>query len=122
MHRVVILLSISIEAKQIFLTIKSQALTDFMDECIGFQEEPGEEPVQALWRIFVDGSSNKNRSGAGIILISPEGHHFHSALRFGFEASNNEAKYEALLAGLRVARKLKVSSIQCYSDSQLVVN
>ena len=81
-----------------------------------------EEPVRALWKIFVDGSSNENGSGAGVILISPEGHRFHSALRFGFEASKNKAEYEALLAGLRVARELKASSIQCYSDSQLVVN
>ena len=78
--------------------------------------------MQALWKVFVDSSSNENGSGAGIISISPKGHRFHSALRFGFEASNNEAEYEALLAGLRVARELKVSSVQCYSDSQLVVN
>ena len=75
-----------------------------MAECTGFQEEPLRELVQELWSIFVDGSSNENGSGAGIIMISPEGHRFHSVLRFGFEASNNEAEYEALLAGLRVAK------------------
>ena len=98
-----------------------------MAECTGFQEDPAEDSPrvtspQSLWRIFVDGSSNENGSGAGIILISPEGHRFHSALRFGFKASNNEAEYEALLAGLRVANELKASSVQCFSDSQLVVN
>ena len=65
----------------------------------------------------MDSSSNENGSRARIILISPEGHRFHSALRFGFKASNNETEYEALLAGLRVARELKASSVQCYSDS-----
>ena len=101
--------------------IKSQALADFMAECTGFQEEPVEEPVQAFWKVFVDSSSNENRSRAGIIFI-PEGHRFHSVLRFGFEASNNEAEYEALLAGQRVAQELKARAIQCYSDSQIVVN
>ena len=61
-------------------------------------------------------------SGAGIILISPEEHQFHADLRFGFEASNNEAEYEALLERLMVANELKEKSIQCYSDSQLLIN
>ena len=78
--------------------------------------------MQELWKIFIDGSSNENGSGVGIILISPKGHRFHIALRFGFKASNNEAKYEALLAELRVAKELKAKVVQCYSDSQLVVN
>ena len=93
-----------------------------MAECTGFHDELIREPVQELWKIFVDGSSNENGSGVGIILISPEGHRFHTVLKFEFEASNNEAKYEALLVGLRVEKELKAKAIQCYSDSQLVVN
>ncbi|KAK3027316.1 hypothetical protein RJ639_040408 [Escallonia herrerae] len=61
-------------------------------------------------------------SGAEIILISPEGFTIEYALRFGFQASNNEAEYEALLARIRVAHALKVDSLSVYSDSQLVVN
>ena len=38
------------------------------------------------------------------------------ALRFGFQASNNEAEYEAVIAGLNLAHSMEVSS-----DSQLVV-
>ena len=86
------------------------------------EDSPQVTSAQVLWKIFVDGSSNENGSGAGIILISPEGHRFHSALRFGFKASNNEAEYEALLAGLRIAQELKANSVQCFNDSQLVVN
>ncbi|KAK3014108.1 hypothetical protein RJ639_010287 [Escallonia herrerae] len=44
------------------------------------------------------------------------------ALRFGFQASNNEVEYEALLAAIRLARALKVDSLSVHSDSQLVVN
>ncbi|KAK3016570.1 hypothetical protein RJ639_007070 [Escallonia herrerae] len=38
------------------------------------------------------------------------------------EASNNEAEYEALLVGIRLAHALKVDSLSVYSDSHLVVN
>ena len=40
------------------------------------------------------------------MLVSLENHRISSALRFTFKASNNEAEYEALLAGLRLAKEL----------------
>ena len=40
----------------------------------------------------------------------------------GFDASNNEAEYEALLAGLRNAKALGVRSLTIFSDSQLVTS
>ncbi|KAK3000301.1 hypothetical protein RJ639_020950 [Escallonia herrerae] len=53
------------------------------------------------------GSSAVSSSGARIILVSPEHFIVEYALRFGFQASNNEAEYEALLAGIRLAHALK---------------
>ncbi|GJW48654.1 reverse transcriptase domain-containing protein [Tanacetum coccineum] len=47
-------------------------------------------------------------SGAGLILTNPEGMEFTYALRFEFTATNNEAEYEALLAGLRIAARMGV--------------
>ena len=44
------------------------------------------------------------------------------AIRIGFKGTNNEAEYEAFLAGLRVATDLGVDSLDVFSDSQLVVN
>ncbi|XP_071695606.1 uncharacterized protein [Rutidosis leptorrhynchoides] len=35
---------------------------------------------------------------------------------------NNEAEYEALLAGMRIARELGIKKLQAYVDSQLVAN
>ncbi|KAK3042747.1 hypothetical protein RJ639_000805 [Escallonia herrerae] len=61
-------------------------------------------------------------SGAGLILISPEKFFIEYALRFDFQASNDEAKYEVLLTRIRQAHALKVVSLSVYSDSQLVVN
>ena len=37
-----------------------------------------------------------------------------------FHTSNNEAEYEALIAGLRLAHSLKICSMHAYCDSQLV--
>nr|GEZ64297.1 reverse transcriptase domain-containing protein [Tanacetum cinerariifolium] len=58
------------------------------------------------WTLFTDGSSCVDGSGAGLILTNPEGVEFTYALRFQFAASNNEAEYEALVAGLRIATQM----------------
>ena len=55
------------------------------------------------------------------MLISLEGHNIHYVLHFRFLASNNEAKYEALIAGLKLIQEMKVEIIEVYGDSQLVV-
>ncbi|GJS56721.1 MAK10-like protein [Tanacetum coccineum] len=46
-------------------------------------------------------------SGAGLVLIHPSGAEYTYALRLNFVSSNNEAESEALLAGLRITRKMK---------------
>ena len=53
------------------------------------------------WKVFVDGTSNAMGTGARIVIITPEGIRLEHSFRLGFRTSNNEAEYEALLAGLR---------------------
>ena len=72
--------------------------------------------------MFVNEASNSKGSRAGIVLVSPEGVVLEQAVRLKFSASNNEAEYEALMIGLRTARKLGASHLQVFSDSQLVAN
>nr|GEU64200.1 reverse transcriptase domain-containing protein [Tanacetum cinerariifolium] len=72
--------------------------------------------------LFTDGSSCVDGSGAGLILTNPDGVEFTYALRFQFAASNNEAEYEALIAGLRIAAQMGVKNIQANVDSKLVAN
>ncbi|KAL0446275.1 UNVERIFIED_CONTAM: hypothetical protein Slati_1755400 [Sesamum latifolium] len=43
------------------------------------------------------------------------------AVKFEFKASNNEAEYEALILGMRMAQDAGVSHLLTYSDSQLIV-
>ena len=47
-------------------------------------------------------------AGAGIVIITPEEIRVEHSFRLGFKASNNEAKYEALLARLRAVLNLGV--------------
>ena len=49
------------------------------------------------WTLYVDGAFNDTRSKGDIMLISSEGHMIHCALCFRFKASNNKAKYKALI-------------------------
>ncbi|XP_052207976.1 uncharacterized protein LOC127811830 [Diospyros lotus] len=102
--------------------IKGQALADFIVEFTG-PAQVGEEASEGpSWELYVDGSSNDQGAGAGVMLISPEGHRILCALRFGFRATNNEVEYEALLAGLRLAKEVRAEAVVILSDSQLVVN
>ncbi|GJV50971.1 reverse transcriptase domain-containing protein [Tanacetum coccineum] len=47
---------------------------------------------------------------------------FTYALRFRFDATNNEAEFEALIASLRIAKQMGVKNLQANVDSQLVAN
>ena len=78
-------------------------------------------PDLPIWRLSVDGAANAQGSGAGLILTSPEGIDIEYVLRFGFRASNNEAEYEVVLAGLNLAHSMEVDQLEVCSDSQLVV-
>ena len=56
-----------------------------------------------------------------LILTSPGGIDTIYALRFGFQASNNEAEYEAVIAGLNLTHFMEANQLKVSSDSQLVV-
>ncbi|GJU70303.1 reverse transcriptase domain-containing protein [Tanacetum coccineum] len=83
---------------------------------------PTEEEIPETWTLFTDGSSCLEESGAGLILTNPEGMEFTYALRFKFVASNNEAEYEALMAGLRIVEQMGVKNLVAKVDSRLFAN
>ena len=74
-----------------------------------------------IWRLSVDGATNAQGSEVGLILTSPEGIDIEYALRFGFQASNNEAEHEAVITSLNLAHSMEVDQLEVCSDSQLVV-
>ena len=59
----------------------------------------------------MDGLSTQYVGGVGIILQSPKGDRLEYAIHLQFYTTNNEAKYEALLRGLELAKSLGVEPI-----------
>nr|GEU85126.1 reverse transcriptase domain-containing protein [Tanacetum cinerariifolium] len=72
--------------------------------------------------VITDQPIKQVMSRAGLILTNPERVEFTYALRFQFAASNNEAEYKALIAGLRIATQMGVKNVQANVDSKLVAN
>ena len=99
--------------------IKGQVLADFVMEFA--PAEPAKSTHATLdllvWKLSVDGAAKAQGSGARLILTSPEGIDIEYALRFGFQAPNNEAEYEAVIAGLNLAHSMEVDQLEVCSDS-----
>jgi ribonuclease HI len=74
------------------------------------------------WTMAFDGALNSQGAGAGFILTSPSGDHFKHAIHLNFRVTNNTAKYEGLLAGMRAAAALGVKRLIVKGDSELVAN
>jgi len=83
--------------------IKGQVYADFVVELSPGSVQP-EEEVSFPWVLLVDGSTNQQGSGGGVILERPNGLLIEQALRFAFKASNNQAEYEALIVGMLHAK------------------
>ena len=95
-------------------------MANFIVECIlpdeGLEDTPDTLAEQSTsempsWTLYIDKSSTSSASGAKVILISPDEATFKYYLQFIFSASNNEAEYEGLIIGLKLAKELKISSL-----------
>jgi len=69
------------------------------------------------WNLYVDSSSTKDGSGAGLIIESPTGARYEHALKFMFKASNSEAEYEALITGIELCYTVRANSVKAFSNS-----
>ncbi|GJX56477.1 reverse transcriptase domain-containing protein [Tanacetum coccineum] len=107
-------------------SVKGQILADFI------VERPEDDPLDTLiedkeelpdrWILFMDESLCIEGFEAGLIITNPKGMEFTYALRFRFNVTNNEAEYEAQIAGLRIAEQMGVKNLQANADSKLVAN
>jgi hypothetical protein len=103
------------------IAIKSQALVDYMAE---WRENQLPTPTERLehWVMYFDNSLKLEGAGAGVLLISPMSEQLKYVLQIFWKVSNNEAEYEALLHGLRLASSLGIKRLLVYSDSAVVIN
>uniref|UniRef100_A0A2N9IX95 Uncharacterized protein n=1 Tax=Fagus sylvatica TaxID=28930 RepID=A0A2N9IX95_FAGSY len=74
------------------------------------------------WKVYVDGASNAKGSGTGVVIITPDETVIEQSIRLDFKTSNNEAEYEAVLAGLKSAKTLEARRLIVYCDSLLVAS
>lgn len=75
-----------------------------------------------------DEEVGKEGAGIGIWICSPvflpnkvPSNVIVCSYKLAFDCSNNEAGYEALIAGLKILKKLKEKRILVYGDSELVI-
>ncbi|XP_059670631.1 uncharacterized protein LOC132316139 [Cornus florida] len=99
---------------------KGQAVADFLLEYEDTPKEPAHPEPQ--WELRVDVSLNQASAGVGVVMTTPEGTKLQQSICLKFPTTNNEAEYEALLAGLRLASSLQVRCLKVFSDSQLIIN
>ena len=59
-----------------------------------------QEPLS--WKVYVDSAANQRGSGVGLVMVSLKRIIIKKSLRLGFSATNNKAKYEALLVGMAI--------------------
>ncbi|KAJ0885315.1 putative nucleotidyltransferase, Ribonuclease H [Helianthus annuus] len=108
--------------------IKSQALADFVADFSSDLQKEAELEVQQLeetkdpWILYTDGSSNIKGTGLGILLKSPQGDIIPHSIACEFQTTNNEAEYEALIAGLQIAKHMGIRYLEVHVDSLLITN
>ena len=74
------------------------------------------------WTFYFDGASKRKLSGAGLVLQSPEGFTVESPLKLEFPTTNNKAEYEALIAGLGLAKAPRAKNMKICGDSILMIS
>ncbi|XP_072056260.1 uncharacterized protein [Arachis hypogaea] len=89
-------------------SIKFQFLADFIAEF----SVPSTTEDYIEWSLYIDGSSNPQGCGAGIIHDDSHGNVIEHFLNFSFKASNNQSEYETLIAGLRLAADLNITELK----------
>ncbi|XP_026445179.1 uncharacterized protein LOC113345668 [Papaver somniferum] len=117
---------------------KSQILADFLADLpleyeMGIDDIPNFKDKEDLgdvltpvnikrWEVFVDGSSNNEGAGIGVVITTPAGQRMIHAFRLEFEKhTNNVVEYEALVHALKLILELGISNVRLTSDSQLVI-
>ena len=94
--------------------VNGQIVADFIAEYTQ-SEDKGVEG-QGLWSIHTDGSSNQHSGGVDVVIQTLEGDKIECMIRLDFPTTNNEAKYEALVASLDLARAAGAKNIIIHYD------
>ncbi|XP_070057277.1 uncharacterized protein [Nicotiana tomentosiformis] len=118
--------------------VKGQALVDHLAENLVHREyEPlktyfpeeevsfvGEDITKAYdgWGMFFDGAANFKGVGIRVVLVSETGQHYPLSAKLMFLCTNNMAKYEVCILGLRLAIDMNVQELLVFGDFDLLVH
>ena len=67
-------------------------------------------------------SSNRQVGRASVVLHSPEGEEVECMIRLDFPTTNNESKYQALIAGLDLTKVVGAANVVVYCDAQVITS
>ena len=90
-------------------TMKGLIVADFIVEFSNIEGQGVKEHPQ--WSIHMDGSSNKQDDGVGIVLHSLVGDEIECMVCLDFPTTNNEVEYEELVAKLDLAKAIGATSM-----------
>ncbi|XP_028125249.1 uncharacterized protein LOC114322183 [Camellia sinensis] len=112
-------------------SINERAVAEFLadhpieeKEAMGYSF-PDEEVMQIkedTWKLYFDRASNQFGYVIGVLLIALDDSHIHLAFELQFRVSNNQAEYDACIAGLEVALELGAIRLDVIGDSNLVIS
>ena len=100
--------------------IKAQVLADFIAK-FTFSDEDSLTNKAERWTIQTDGSLAQRRGGVGVVITTLDGEILKYGVQLKFSATNNEAKYEGILTGLRLRKVLGVKNLLVQNDSKLMI-
>ena len=101
--------------------MKSQIFANFIIEYTPtddsqVKDQHQEETSEPAWILHVDRASNTQGCSADLILTNIDWMVTEYTLLFSFKASNNQAEYEILIAGLKIAKDLNVKHLKVFTD------
>ncbi|XP_012081043.2 uncharacterized protein Mb2253c-like [Jatropha curcas] len=87
---------------------------EFSDEHLLCVEKGG-------WKLYINGSTNRNGAGAGIVIEAPNGEVTTMCKRLLFPVTNNMAEYEACIMGIDSLLASGAKEVEVIGDSLLVI-
>ncbi|XP_070014548.1 uncharacterized protein [Nicotiana sylvestris] len=71
--------------------------------------------------MFFDGAANFKGVGIGAVLVSETSQHYPLSTKLRFPCTNNMAKYEASILGIKLAIDMNVQELLVIGDSDLLI-
>ncbi|XP_058189161.1 uncharacterized protein LOC131306756 [Rhododendron vialii] len=110
--------------------VKGRAIAEFLTDHLVTEAEAEDfmfldEDILCLlndtWQLYFDGALNQCGYGIGLLQVSPNNSHIPLSYKLRFEVTNNQAEYEACIAGMGAALELGAKRLEVIGDSNLVV-